>query len=41
MDDKHLYYLLCKVETNIQKQNTFIREALPAGKKLVGNEGIS
>jgi len=34
MDDDHFSYLLSKVEKNIQKQNTFLREALPAKIKL-------
>lgn len=34
MDDGHFNYLLSIVEKNIQKQNTFFREALPARTKL-------
>ncbi|KAL4126719.1 hypothetical protein QTP88_010928 [Uroleucon formosanum] len=34
MDEGHFSYLLSKVEKNIQKQNTFLREALSAKIKL-------
>lgn len=34
MDEGHYSYLLSKVEKNIQKQNSFLREALSAKIKL-------